>query len=198
MKRTEAGLQVLRSAMEKGLADSAAALSAMTTGGIQLTDPELRLLPLQKVSEIAGGPACVVVAVYLRIHGDLHGHAMFLFSEESALRVSELLKGDPPGSAAKLDEEGLSALAEAGNICCSACLSALSDQTGLVILPTPPTVVQDMAGAILDPVISHLYMGGDETLVVETRFNHGIPGYFLLLPDQDSMAKLIAVLEALQ
>lgn len=197
MKETDKGFQALRTVMRQGLIQGSTALSAMSTGGVHLQNPTLRLMPLSRIPEIAGGPASVVVAVYLGIHGDLNGHVVLLFQEKAALRVSEMLMGLEPGSMAALDDLGLSAIAEAGNVCCGACLSALADRTGLVLLPTPPTVVEDMAGAILDAVVTHLYLVGDESLVVETKFNDEIPGYFLFLLDQNSMAKLVVVLETM-
>jgi len=193
MKETDSSFQALQAIMEKGLADSSVALSAMSTGGMRLQKPVVHMLPLDQVPGIAGGPARVVVAVYVGMKGDLSGHLMLLFQREAALRVVEMLMDLPPGSLPDLDEVGRSALAEVGNICCSACLSALANRTGLVILPTPPVVVTDMAGAILESVVTHLYLNGDESLVVETKFNEEVPGYFLLLPDQQSLGKLVAV-----
>lgn len=197
MRQAESGIKALRSIVEKGLADSSAALSSMTTGGIRLKEPVLQFLPLHEVPGIAGGPEVVVVAVYLGIQGDLTGHLMLLFGRQAARQVVDMLMGLPKGSTQELDEIGLSALAETGNVCGSSLLNALSDRTGLTIVPTTPAVVTDMAGAILESVVTELYLNGDEALVVETAFNDEIPGHFLLMPDQDSMATLIAVLETI-
>ncbi|HYF95496.1 MAG TPA: chemotaxis protein CheX [Symbiobacteriaceae bacterium] len=198
MDLTHAELEALYSIVQKGLNDSSRALSSMTTGGIQLQDPRLQFLSLAVVPNIAGGPEKVVVAVYLGIEGDLNGHLMLLFTQESGLRVVDMLMEMPPGSTRQLDELAVSGLAELGNICCSSFLNALSDRTGLTIVPTTPVVVVDMAGAILESVVTELYLNGDEVLVVETGFNGEIPGHYLLMPDQDSMARLVAALEEIE
>lgn len=195
MNLTQTELEVLLSIVQRGLDDSSKALSSMTTGGIQLEDPRLQFLPLNVVPGIAGGPEKVVVAVYLGIDGDLNGHLMLLFTQESGLKVVDMLMEQPLGTSRELDEIGISALAETGNVCGSSFLNALSDRTGLTIIPTTPAVLVDMAGAILESVVTELYLNGDEVLVVETGFNGEIPGHFLLMPDQDSMARLIAALE---
>jgi chemotaxis protein CheC len=195
MNLTQNELEVLLSIVQKGLDDSSKALSCMTTGGIQLQNPRLQFLPLNVVPGIAGGPEQVVVTVYLGIEGDLNGHLMLLFTEESGLRVVDMLMEQPAGTSKALDEIGVSALAETGNVCGSSFLNALSDRTGLKIVPTTPVVLVDMAGAILESVVTELYLNGDEVLVVETGFNGEIPGHFLLMPDQDSMARLVAALE---
>jgi chemotaxis protein CheC len=198
MNLTDKEFAVLRSIVSKGLDDSSTALSSMTTGGIRLLDPHLEFTPLNAVPGIAGGPEKVVVAVYLGIEGDLNGHLMLLFSQANGLRVVDMLMELPPGTTGELDELGISALAETGNVCGSSFLNAISDRTGLKIVPTTPAVVVDMAGAILESVAVELYLNGDEVLVVETGFGGGVPGHFLLMPDQDSMARLVAALEEIE
>ena len=198
MQLTEMEYGVLLSIVERGLNDSSRALSMMTTGGIRLERPRVEFLPLTAVPEIAGGAATVVVAVYLGITGELNGHLMLLFDEASAMRVVDMLMDQPHGTTTVLDEFALSGLAETGNVCGSSFLNALSDRTGLRIVPTTPAVITDMAGAILQSVVTELYLNGDEVLVVETGFNGDIPGHFLLMPDQDSMARLVAALEAIE
>lgn len=193
----ESEYSILHTIVEQALADSSRALSSMTTGGVHLQNPHLQFLSLNELPSIAGGPANVVVAVYLGIEGDLTGHAMLLFGEESARRVVDMLFDVPAGTTAVLDEIALSALAETGNVCGTSFLNALSDRTGLRIVPTTPAVVTDMAGAILQSVVTELYVHGDEVLVVETDFNKEVPGHFLLMPDQDSMARLVAAVEAI-
>lgn len=189
--------QVLQGIIEQGLRDASLGLSAMTTGSITLDRPNIACLPLSIVPNVAGGPAAVVVAVYLGITGDMSGHLMLLFSEESARQVVDILCGYPAGTVRELDPMAHSALAEAANICGSHFLNALSNHTGLTIIPTAPSVVTDMAGAILQTVVADLFLGGDEALVVETGFNGSVRGHFLLMPDQDSMARLVAALESM-
>lgn len=189
---------ILLSIVQKGLRDCSQTLSRMTTGSIELNEPKLKFLPLNEVPGIAGGPAAVVVAIYLGIEGDLNGHLMMLFSQENACRVVDLLMEMEPGTSTELDAIGVSALAETGNVCGSSFMNAISDRTGLKIIPTTPAVVTDMAGAILQSVVTELYLNGDEVLVVETGFNGEVPGHFLLMPDTDSMATLVAALDAIE
>jgi chemotaxis protein CheC len=197
MELTEREYTTLHQMVEQGLADASRAISSLTTGQIHLNAPHLTWVQLNEMPTIAGLPETVVVAVYLGIEGDLEGHLMLLFTEEGACRIVDLLLGQPMGTTPALDDLALSALAETGNICGSSFLNAISDRTGLRVVPTTPAVVIDMAGAILESVVTDLYMNGDEVLMVETGFNGLVPGHFLLMPNQDSMAKLLAALEAL-
>lgn len=198
MNLQQSEFSILQSIVIKALQDSSQSLSSMTTGRIQLQNPRLSFLPLNVVPGIAGGPATVVCAVYLGMEGDLSGHLMLLFGKESACGLADLLMEQPAGTTKELDEIGISALAESGNVCGSAFMNAISDRTGLKVVPTTPAVVVDMAGAILEAVVTELYLNGDEVLVVETGFNGGLPGHFLLMPDSDSMARLVAALEGIQ
>lgn len=186
--------EVLQAAVEQGLNDSARALSCMTTGRITLKGPHLAFLPLSEIPGIAGGPAEVVVAVYVAVGGQIDGHLMILLGQTAALRVVDMLMEAPAGTTTQMDDLSLSALAELGNVCGSAFLNALADRTHLRMTPSTPAVVTDMAGAILESVVTELYLNGDEAVVVETGFNGEIPGYFLLMPDQDSMSRLLASL----
>lgn len=197
MELSDREYTTLRQMVEQGLADASRAISSLTTGQIQLNPPELTWVQLSSMPAITGVPDSVVVAVYLGIEGDMDGHLMLLFTEESACKIVDLLMDQPLGTTPTLDDLALSALAETGNICGSSFLNAISDRTGLRVVPTTPAVVIDMAGAILESVVTDLYMNGDEVLMVETGFNGLVPGHFLLMPNQDSMARLLAALEAL-
>lgn len=197
MNLAEVQFNRLRAAVEDGLRNASAGMSAITTGGVALDTPAVTFLPLNVVPGIAGGPESVVTAVYLGVEGDVTGHLMLLFTADSACAMVDLLLEQPPGTTADLDGLALSALAEAGNICGSGFLNAMANRTGLCIIPTTPAVISDMAGAILQQVVSELYMAGDEALVVETGFNGAVRGHFLLMPDGRSMSRLLSALEAL-
>lgn len=181
--------------IQQGLDRASQNLGIMTGLPFSLRAPRVEFLPLQRVPLILGNPAEVVVAVYLGISGDVSGHLMLFFTTESACQLADLLLEKPLGSTEMLDEMDTSALAEVGNVTGSACLNALSNGTGLTIVPTAPAMVTDMAGAILQPVVADLFLSGDEALVIETGFSETIVGHFLILPDQDSMARLAAALD---
>ncbi len=198
MELTAAESRSLHEIVHRGLKDASLGISAMTGNAIHLSAPHMGFTPLNLVPNIAGGPAAVVVAIYLGFEGDLDGHLMLLFTEPSACRVVELLLELAPQSLRSLDDMGISALAETGNVTGSYFLNALSGRTGHRLTPTTPAVITDMAGAILEAVVAELYLAGDEALVVETGFGGGVTGHFLLMPDQPSMARLIAALERLE
>ena len=117
-----------------------------------------------------------------------------VFRPQTALGLADLLMGEEVGTTQSLDEMEESALAELGNITGSFFLNALADSTGLVLLPSPPAVIMDMAGAILDVALADIVLESDYALVVETSFgteDHQISGSFLVMPSPDLMRALI-------
>jgi chemotaxis protein CheC len=198
MRLKPSDVDILRVIVSRALADSSASLSDMTDGRIRLSEPKFLLLPLNIVPCVAGGPEQVVVAAYVAVNGDVSGHGMLLFEEEKAFRLVDLLCGYPAGTTRQLGPLELSAIAEAANVIVSSYVNAIADVTGLKLLPTVPAVVMDMAGAILESVATELYLNGDEVFVAETEFSGELSGRILLMPNTESMARLIATLEGIQ
>lgn len=198
MKLQPSQWKALEDMVTQALAESSRSLSKMTTGEIRLDAPHLSFLPLKDLPGVAGGPDAVVTAVYVGIEGELQGHLILLFQPHEARAMVDLLLGHPAGTCRKLDELGRSALAEVGNICGSAFINAIADRSGLEVRPTPPLLVEDMAGAILQTVATDLLLTGEEALVITTAFNGAVPGHFLLMPTTESMARLITTLEAIR
>lgn len=193
--------RLLNVLIRKALDQASLALLRMTSqgrpdGGIELEQARIRFIPITQVPEITGDASQPVVAVYVGIEGDLHGHAMLMMTAESACRVSDMLMGQPVGTTTALDNMALSALSEAGNVCVSGFLNALSDDLKFVILPTTPQVVEDMAGAILASVAADLYLSGEDVLLIETGFvgDESVPGHFLLMLDRDSRLRMLGKL----
>ena len=87
-----------------------------------------------------------------------------------------------------------SALGEVGNIMGSFFLNALSDATNSSFLPSPPAVMMDMAGAILDVALADIIQESDHALVVETSFcteDRQIEGTLLIMPSPDLLRVLL-------
>lgn len=201
MELSRSHYRLLNVVIRKGVDQASLALLRMTAdrerdGGIELTPASVRLVPIVDVPSITGNVGEPVVAIYVGIEGDLHGHAMLMMSLSSARLFCDMLLSEPTGTTLELDDIAISALNEAGNVCVSSFLNAISDDLNLVITPTPPQVVRDMAGAILETVVVELFLHGDEVFVIETTFvgEEKVPGHFLLLLDSESRNRLIEAL----
>ena len=85
---------------------------------------------------------------------------------------------------------------EVGNIITGAYLNSLSTLTNLKIFPTPPALTVDMAGAILSVPAIQFGIFGDKILLIQSQFHDEIEldGYFILIPDMESYAKILTSL----
>ena len=146
-----------------------------------------------------GGPGEPVAGVYLSIGGEITGHVMLLFTlDQAALLVDQLLEQEP-GTTTELDEMAQSALGEVGNIVASAFLNELGDAIDCPIQPSPPQVIEEIAGALLDSVLTEVAMQGGQMLILETvliQAGTAIKGFILITPDPPSLTTLMSRLQA--
>ena len=110
---------------------------------------------------------------------------VLVYPPEIAFEMVDLAMGDEPGTTTDLGEMETSVLAEIGNVMAASFLRTIADSTGLDLRISPPAVMLDMAGAILDACIADIMSHSDEAILVETVFgsvDHQITGTFLVLP----------------
>jgi chemotaxis protein CheC len=196
----ESQLDAMREVANIGAGHAATALSQMTNRKIMITVPRVNVRPLEEASDIVGSPSEVTAAVLMHMMGDLTGRALLLFPERAARTLCDFLLRRELGTTQAFDEMEQSSLKEAGNILASAYLNALSDFMGMMLVPSVPSLVIDLSGAVLTS--AHLNFGHDRdyAFCVETSFRvdgAGDPlgGHFLLLPD---IASLRSIFDAIR
>ena len=169
-----------------GITHAISGLSEMVGTHVRTTFISPRSLDAIHLYEIVGDPEAPMVAIHLGVTGEATGHILVLFQPETAFDLVDMLMDQAPGSTTGLDELTVSAMGEMGNIMGAYFLSALGDNTGVTLMPSPPTVMMDMAGAVLDAAVADVLLDSDELLLVETRFGTSdkqIRGVFLVLPN---------------
>ena len=190
-------LDALKEIGNVGAGNSATALSQLINRKIDMTVPQIAIMPLGDVPDVVGGPEAMVVGVFLRVYGPAPSSILFLLPRESAFSLVDMLMGREQGYTTSLDSMDESALMEIGNILAGAYLNALSHFTKLTLLPSIPALAMDMAGAILNVVLVQLGEMGDHALVIETEFateNDGVKGHFFLIPDPGSLNTILAAI----
>lgn len=161
------------------------ALSEMTGTSIEAKAAQVRRVPLPSVPDLMGGPEAIVAATYLRITGDVRGHMLLMLPLSDGSNLASMLLGEPIEPSPDFPEMARSALGEVGNITGSFFLSALADATNMDLTPSPPAVVIDMSGAVLDAVLADLAKESEEVLVIDTVFTQSemqVKAVFLVLP----------------
>lgn len=188
-------MDVLREIGNVGAGNSATALSQIINRRIDMTVPNVSIVPIGDVPELIGGPDAMVAGVFLRVYGQAPSNILFIMPKESAYYLVDMLMGKQHGSTDKLDFMDESALMEIGNILAGAYLNALFTFTNISMIPSIPALAIDMAGAILSVVLVQLGQMGDHALVIETQFqaeNDGITGHFFLVPDPGSLETILS------
>jgi chemotaxis protein CheC len=164
-----ASAETLHATVDRALAASAETLSEMSGVPISMTSSAIDVVPRAEVPLAVGAPDEPAIGVYVGIEGDGAGYVLVLLDEPMAAELAALMLGEEPGSVAVEDELAASALAEAGNVSCSAFMNALGEATGLTLMATPPVVIGDMRGAIMDVAIADIAQHGDEALLIKTQ-----------------------------
>ncbi len=191
---TPGEVEHLREAVSVGFENAALGLSGMVNKPIKVISPALRIVPVEQVPNLFGKADDVVVAMYLEVSGDIAGHILLILSLEAADQLVTMLVGVEMASTETLGEMERSALGEVANVTGSFFLNALGDATGLLMQPSPPAVLMDMAGAALDAPLMALALSMNEVLVIDTWFideERQIKGLFLILPNSDSLGTIV-------
>lgn len=181
--------------VSKGIASALAGLSQMVGQELNVTSLDLKHVPAKEATNLLGGPENLVIGIYLTVHGDAAGHLMLIHEPKIAFELIDMQMGLVSGSTRSLDEMERSVMAEMGNITGSFFLNALADATNLSLIPSPPAVLIDMAGAILGIALTEIMQEQDDIIVVKTAFgttDREVNGTFLVMP---TMSFLKTILE---
>lgn len=182
-----------------GAGNAATALSSMIDRRVDISVPRVEIEPTEKLNEVLGGSETLSIAIYLAVEGDVSMYMMLVFDRPSGLRLSDmLLFQERPEeellNGTVLDQMDESALMEVGNILGSHYLTALSEFTGMHMIPGPPSLAYDMLGSIIDFVQIELEEKVDNALILNTDIMveaQKIEGYILILPIPESITSLI-------
>ncbi len=192
-------LDALRETANIGAGHAATALSQMTGSTIMIKVPAINIVQMEAIPAQFGAEEEPVAAVMMHMLGDLSGRTLLVFPKPTVMRLAELMLRRPVGSSTALGELETSAIKEAGNILCGAYMNALSDFLGMLLLPSPPSLVVDMSAAVLTSAYAQFSPDPDCVLCVESEFmltdlGQTLRGFFLLLPDPASLQVMLRAL----
>ena len=186
---------LLQTLAQEGLSNAAHGLSAFVGQEIQLTRPRVTVIPIADVSKIMGGPETLAVGIYMAVNGDMDGHIILLLKRQDAAELVDLLMDQPPGTTTSLGPLERSALAEVGNLTGALFLNSVASLCGLSARPSPPAVIEDMVGAILDVVVVAVGAISENIVAIETVFqklDRQVQVLFWVIPNLDALRHSIA------
>jgi chemotaxis protein CheC len=171
--------------LKKGVNNAVIGLSQMVGKEIKIASLNLKEVLVREVPQLFGGSQEMMVGVYLSICGHSNGHMIAIYEPQTAFDLVDMLLGQPPGSTKILTDLEQSALGEVGNVMGSFFLNHLANTTGVALQPSPPAVLIDMAGAILEVATVSALEQSEHTYVIETIFetsDRQVAGTFLVMP----------------
>lgn len=192
-------LDALKEVGNIGSGHAATALSQLLQKPIDMEVPAVHLIPFERISSMFGEEEQVVVAVFLRIEGEIEGNMFFILKKPAAYALLRSILGETSTS----QKEGIftdieqSTLQEIGNILSGSYLSTLADLTKLNLYSSVPSLTTDMVTAVLSYGLIEFGKISDYAIMIDTVFldtkknsANSIKGHFFLLPDPDSFVQL--------
>lgn len=168
-------------------------LSGLMGQEITIHVPSVRVGTKSDACDAVGGEETLVLGAYLSISGDITGHVMLLFPIKRALECVDIMCGQAPGTTSEPDELAESAIGELGNIVGSAFVNALADHMNLILHPSPPSVLSDMAIALVESVYAEVLSQGGDVVMIDTIFEDQsgkTAGLLIVAPDPVSLERL--------
>jgi len=185
---------LLSSLTAEGIQNAARAMTEMIGETFTVTDPNISSVKFTEIPQILGGPENDAVGIYLRIEGNISGQIMLIVPYSKALELADLLMGEPIGTTQSLGRIERSALAELGNLTGSFFLNAIADSTGVYVRPSPPAVIVDMVGAIMDIILATCDILSEEVLLIHAKFvrnGRETQANFWIIPDNTTVNTLM-------
>lgn len=186
-------LDAVREVGNIGAGNAATALSQLLNKKIDMTVPNINIIPFEEIFSRIGGED-VVIGIIVRVLGDTPGNILFVLDKQTAFMIIESLTGQKEE---QLTELGNSVLCEIGNILSSSYMNAIAKLTNLVIMPSVPAVTYDMLAAILSTTFIESAQFEENVLDIETSFMQDkseIGGHFYYIPMPGSLKKILNAL----
>ncbi len=188
-------LEMLNTIAGEGIKNAAEGFSGMTGHKIEVSNPVIELAPLLTIPKVVGDLEDDAVGVYLRFEGDMPGQIMMIIPFHKALELADLIMGLDSGTTKTLTSMERSALGELGNLCGSFFLNSIAKTVGANFRPSPPAVMVDMVGAILDIVVATAGGVNEHVLLMHANFMDGarfVQTDFWVIPDMKALQELLS------
>lgn len=194
---------VLREIGNIGAGNATTSMSQLINKQVMMEVPSVKIVTINEMMEIIGGPEKLIVAIFFRIKGEISGTVYFVLTiGEAEYLVRQMTANE---NVAIMDENGkrddlaISVLQEIANILTGSYLSALADFTNINMTTTIPYLSIDMAAATLVTGLIELSQVTDYAIIIDTKITgseagEGAKGHFLLVPDPDSIPELFTAL----
>ncbi|WP_321418027.1 chemotaxis protein CheC [uncultured Methanomethylovorans sp.] len=130
-----------------GMGHLATSLSKMVDREVKIDIPKVDMYSLERImTEASDIKQKSVVAIHLKITGDVSGGTLILLPKYSALSFVDLMRKKPIGSTHTIQEEEVKRLREMGLRLCAAYMKVVNEFLGVNLQIGDPEVYVDMEG----------------------------------------------------
>ena len=181
-----------------GAGNAATALSQLLGRTINMSVPEVMIIPVEKVPEQVGGSEEIVAGIYLEVFGDLPSKILVTFPHSNLIKLTDMLLGQTLGSSELMSEMKLSALKELGTILSGAYLNALAKFLDMRMIPSVPALAIDIMTAILETILVEISTETQYALMLRTEITEietRISGTFFLIPEAGSLDIIVSAIK---
>lgn len=199
-KLGEKQLDAIKEVGNIGTGNAATALSMMLDKKVDISVPQVKVIPISKIPFLFDEPEEVVCAVKMGLREEMTGEILLIFEAQTVKIIAKALTGIEINDITVLDDFTSSMLKEIGNIMCGSYVTSLAAFTNLFINPEPPELTTDMISAIMSEISIPMAMAGEENIMlIETKIqiegvDEELTGYLLLVPSVESLDKLLRAL----
>lgn len=194
----EIQIDALKEVGNIGAGNAATALAQFLGKTIDMSVPNASVVSFNEISTYVGGPTKPVMGILLKLFGDISGRMLLLMPEQTAVKLLRVLVGDSTvTNTAEINDFELSCLKELGNIVSGSFLNAFAKLTSTTVFNSLPSVSFDMAGSLIDGVVSSLAEVSDSVFLIEASLkesNENLQINILLLPESDSLEKILSLI----
>ena len=188
-------IDALKEVSNIGAGHAATALSDMTGQKVLINIPVISVDSLETIFAKTARSDEQVVGVLINLMGDIQGRTLMLFAESEAFKLCESLLRKDPGTVRQLTDIERSCPNETSNILTCAYMNALGDMLGVMVVPSTPELLYDTAATVQRQVVERTGPNREIVVSIKNEFtfidkNIKLMGYFLLLPDHDSLQSL--------
>lgn len=176
---------------------AATALARLSDTRIDISIPHIQLLDWTEGMDIATEGSKLIAGVRTRMLGALSGDVYVTFPRDSALSLTDIVRGEPPGTTRYMSASAATTLVEIGNILAGSCLAAFYDLLDISLVHSVPEFVYDAPAVLLQS--GHQEGRDGNVIVAQVTFEApdiDLAGHLILLFTMESLTSLLRTLES--